>query len=163
MEVLKPTAAKPLILNLPATIEAAMPNVYADQIEWMCKHISARDAVVISTPLLGALSASTYTKSEATASNTNRWKFKVQARSLTKGGVAQKYDMKYYALSGAAATLIGTDTAFTGGTKTLNFSGAAIPGFATAKTIDIRLDIAVPADDTVPAHSVSLTVTVPTK
>ncbi len=48
MEVLKPTAAKPLILNLPATIEAAMPNVYADQIEWMCKHISARDAVVIS-------------------------------------------------------------------------------------------------------------------
>jgi 2-isopropylmalate synthase len=48
MEVLKPTAAKPLILNLPATIEAAMPNVYADQIEWMCKHISARDAVIIS-------------------------------------------------------------------------------------------------------------------
>ncbi len=48
MEVLKPTVAKPLILNLPATIEAAMPNVYADQIEWMCKHISARDAVVIS-------------------------------------------------------------------------------------------------------------------
>lgn len=48
MEVLKPTLAKPLILNLPATIEAAMPNVYADQIEWMCKHISARESVVIS-------------------------------------------------------------------------------------------------------------------
>jgi 2-isopropylmalate synthase len=48
MEVLKPSAQKPLILNLPATIEAAMPNVYADQIEWMCKHISARDSVVIS-------------------------------------------------------------------------------------------------------------------
>ena len=48
MEVLQPTAAKPLILNLPATIEAAMPNVYADQIEWMCRHISARDHVVIS-------------------------------------------------------------------------------------------------------------------
>lgn len=48
MEVVKPTSEKPLILNLPATIEAAMPNVYADQIEWMCTHISARDSVVIS-------------------------------------------------------------------------------------------------------------------
>jgi len=48
MEVLKPTPTKPLILNLPATVEAAMPNVYADQIEWMCRHISARDSVVIS-------------------------------------------------------------------------------------------------------------------
>jgi 2-isopropylmalate synthase len=40
--VLKPTPDKPLILNLPATIEASMPNIYADQIEWMCKHISVR-------------------------------------------------------------------------------------------------------------------------
>ncbi|MGB5076977.1 MAG: 2-isopropylmalate synthase [Sphingorhabdus sp.] len=48
MDVLKPTAQKPLILNLPATIEAAMPNIYADQIEWMCTHISDRDSVVIS-------------------------------------------------------------------------------------------------------------------
>lgn len=48
MEVLRPTPEKPLILNLPATIEASMPNVYADQIEWMCNHISARDSVVIS-------------------------------------------------------------------------------------------------------------------
>ena len=48
MGVLAPTPEKPLILNLPATVEAATPNIYADQIEWMCKHISARDAVVIS-------------------------------------------------------------------------------------------------------------------
>lgn len=48
MAVLQPTPEKPLILNLPATIEAAMPNIYADQIEWMCKHISSRDSVVIS-------------------------------------------------------------------------------------------------------------------
>ena len=48
MKVLQPTPAKPLILNLPATIEASMPNVYADQIEWMCRHISARDSVIIS-------------------------------------------------------------------------------------------------------------------
>ncbi|MEE9433022.1 MAG: 2-isopropylmalate synthase [Sphingorhabdus sp.] len=48
MAVLAPTPEKPLILNLPATVEAATPNIYADQIEWMCKHISARDAVIIS-------------------------------------------------------------------------------------------------------------------
>ena len=48
MAVLEPTSAHPLILNLPATVEAAMPNIYADQIEYMCRHISARDAVVIS-------------------------------------------------------------------------------------------------------------------
>jgi len=48
MDVLAPTPEKPLILNLPATVEAATPNIYADQIEWMCRHISARDAVIIS-------------------------------------------------------------------------------------------------------------------
>ncbi len=48
MEILEPTADKPLILNLPATVEAATPNIYADQIEWMCRNISAREKVVIS-------------------------------------------------------------------------------------------------------------------
>ncbi|NJM51165.1 MAG: 2-isopropylmalate synthase [Sphingomonadales bacterium] len=48
MDVLKPSVQKPLILNLPATVEAAMPNIYADQIEWMGTHISARDSIVIS-------------------------------------------------------------------------------------------------------------------
>jgi 2-isopropylmalate synthase len=48
MEILQPTAEKPLILNLPATVEAATPNLYADQIEWMCRNISAREKVVIS-------------------------------------------------------------------------------------------------------------------
>ncbi|MEH6756797.1 MAG: 2-isopropylmalate synthase [Parasphingorhabdus sp.] len=48
MDILEPTAAKPLILNLPATVEASTPNIYADQIEWMCKHISKREHVVIS-------------------------------------------------------------------------------------------------------------------
>ncbi len=48
MDVLQPTREKPLILNLPATIEASTPNIYADQIEWMCRHISARDKVIIS-------------------------------------------------------------------------------------------------------------------
>ena len=48
MEILQPTADKPLILNLPATIEASSPNIYADQIEWMCRNISKRDHVIIS-------------------------------------------------------------------------------------------------------------------
>ncbi len=48
MDILLPTPERPLILNLPATVEAATPNIYADQIEWMCRHISKRDSVVIS-------------------------------------------------------------------------------------------------------------------
>ena len=48
MDVLEPTPEKPVILNLPATIEAAGPNVYADQVEWMHRRLSRRDSVVIS-------------------------------------------------------------------------------------------------------------------
>jgi 2-isopropylmalate synthase len=48
LNVLEPTPARPVILNLPATVEAATPNIYADQVEWMCRHISRREAVVIS-------------------------------------------------------------------------------------------------------------------
>jgi 2-isopropylmalate synthase len=40
--------ARPTILNLPATVEMATPNVYADQIEWFHRHIKARDAIVLS-------------------------------------------------------------------------------------------------------------------
>ena len=46
--VWQPTPAKPCIINLPSTVEMATPNVYADQIEWMCRHIARRDAVIIS-------------------------------------------------------------------------------------------------------------------
>jgi 2-isopropylmalate synthase len=48
MEVLRPTPDHKLILNLPATVEAATPNVYADQIEWFGKNIRNRDAIAIS-------------------------------------------------------------------------------------------------------------------
>jgi 2-isopropylmalate synthase len=48
LDVLEPTPEKPVILNLPATVEAASANIYADQVEWMCRHISRRDSVVIS-------------------------------------------------------------------------------------------------------------------
>jgi 2-isopropylmalate synthase len=48
MEVLQPTAAKPIIFNLPATVECATPNVYADQIELFGRMIPNREAVAIS-------------------------------------------------------------------------------------------------------------------
>jgi len=48
MDVLEPTVEKPIILNLPATVEAATPNIYADQIEWFGRHLSRRDRAVIS-------------------------------------------------------------------------------------------------------------------
>lgn len=37
-----------VILNLPATVEVATPNVYADQIEWMHTHLARRDSVIVS-------------------------------------------------------------------------------------------------------------------
>jgi 2-isopropylmalate synthase len=48
MEVLQPTPEKPIIFNLPATVECATPNVYADQIELFGRTIPNRDSVVIS-------------------------------------------------------------------------------------------------------------------
>ena len=48
MEVLRPTPERPLILNLPATVECATPNIYADQIEWFGRHIRDRDSLVLS-------------------------------------------------------------------------------------------------------------------
>ncbi|AKH41451.1 2-isopropylmalate synthase [Altererythrobacter atlanticus] len=48
MDVLQPTPEHPIILNLPATVEAATPNIYADQIEYFCRNLPRRDAAVIS-------------------------------------------------------------------------------------------------------------------
>ena len=48
MDVLKPRPEKPIIFNLPATVEAATPNIYADQIEYFCRNVPNRDAVVVS-------------------------------------------------------------------------------------------------------------------
>lgn len=43
------SAERPVIINLPATVEMATPNVYADQIEWMGRHLDNREYVLIST------------------------------------------------------------------------------------------------------------------
>ena len=47
-DVWAPTVANKIILNLPATVEYAMPNVHADQIEWMATHLTRRDRTLIS-------------------------------------------------------------------------------------------------------------------
>ena len=44
----QPTPDAPMVVNLPATVEMATPNVYADSIEWMHRHLARRDAVVLS-------------------------------------------------------------------------------------------------------------------
>ena len=48
IDVWEPTPERPAIMNLPSTVEMATPNVYADQIEWFCRHVSRRDAVIVS-------------------------------------------------------------------------------------------------------------------
>jgi 2-isopropylmalate synthase len=48
MVVLQPTVEKPIILNLPATVEASTANIYADQIEYFCRNLPGRDRAVIS-------------------------------------------------------------------------------------------------------------------
>jgi 2-isopropylmalate synthase len=48
LEVFEPTGERPVIINLPATVEMATPNVYADSIEWMSRHLDHREHVVLS-------------------------------------------------------------------------------------------------------------------
>lgn len=48
LEVLEPTPERKVIINLPATVEMASPNVYADSIEWMGRHLAHRENVIIS-------------------------------------------------------------------------------------------------------------------
>jgi 2-isopropylmalate synthase len=48
MEVIEPTAARKIVLNLPATVEMYTPNLYADTIEWFLRHVSGRDRLVLS-------------------------------------------------------------------------------------------------------------------
>ena len=48
MDVWQPEEDREIILNLPSTVERATPNVYADQIEWMSRHLSRRESVCLS-------------------------------------------------------------------------------------------------------------------
>ncbi len=48
MDVWQPTPERKAIFNLPATVEMATPNIYADQIEWFCRNVKDRDSIVLS-------------------------------------------------------------------------------------------------------------------
>jgi len=48
MDEWQPTASEPIILNLPDTVEVAMPNVYADQVEWFIRHLRRPEAAIVS-------------------------------------------------------------------------------------------------------------------
>jgi 2-isopropylmalate synthase len=48
LEVLEPTPDRKVIINLPATVEMATPNVYADSIEWISRHLNHRENVILS-------------------------------------------------------------------------------------------------------------------
>jgi 2-isopropylmalate synthase len=48
IEIVDPTPENKLIINLPSTVEMSTPNIYADQIEWMCRNLDRRDSLIIS-------------------------------------------------------------------------------------------------------------------
>ncbi|EAT13563.1 2-isopropylmalate synthase [Bermanella marisrubri] len=48
INVWQPTPNKPVIINLPATVECATPNVFADQIETFCEHVNQRESIIVS-------------------------------------------------------------------------------------------------------------------
>ena len=49
LDIMRPTPDRPMIINLPVTVEMSMPHVYANQIEYCDKHLKCRDSVIIST------------------------------------------------------------------------------------------------------------------
>ena len=48
INIVKPTEKNKMIINLPNTLEACMPNIYADRIEWMCKNLKNRENLIVS-------------------------------------------------------------------------------------------------------------------
>ena len=49
LDVMQPTPDRPMIINLPVTVEMSMPHIYANQIEWCSKHLKYRNSVILST------------------------------------------------------------------------------------------------------------------
>ncbi|MEJ2693589.1 MAG: 2-isopropylmalate synthase, partial [Candidatus Thiodiazotropha sp.] len=46
--VWQPSPSHPCIINLPATVESSTPNLFADQVEYFCRHVAQRDAIIVS-------------------------------------------------------------------------------------------------------------------
>ena len=49
LDIMQPTPDRPMIINLPVTVEMSMPHIYANQIEWCSKHLKYRNSVILST------------------------------------------------------------------------------------------------------------------
>ena len=49
LDIMQPTPDRPMIINLPVTVEMSMPHVYANQIEWCSQHLKYRDSIILST------------------------------------------------------------------------------------------------------------------
>jgi len=49
LDVIRPVPEKPMIINLPVTVEMSMPHIYANQVEWCSSHLKYRDSVILST------------------------------------------------------------------------------------------------------------------
>lgn len=49
LDVMQPTPERPMIINLPVTVEMSLPHIYANQIEWCSNHLKYRDSVILST------------------------------------------------------------------------------------------------------------------
>ena len=57
LDVWNASSEKPVIINLPATVEMSTPNIYADQIEWMHNNFSNRSRLILSLPVCGIIFA----------------------------------------------------------------------------------------------------------
>ena len=49
LDVMQPVPERPMIINLPVTVEMSMPHIYANQVEWCSRHMNYRDSVILST------------------------------------------------------------------------------------------------------------------
>lgn len=48
-DIWRPTPQRPMTVTLPATVEMATPNIYADQVQWVCENLKDREAIIVST------------------------------------------------------------------------------------------------------------------
>ena len=73
LEIFEPTPERKVIINLPATVEMATPNVYADSIEWMSRHLNHRENVLISATWPGPTGSRAACSVTASAPETSTW------------------------------------------------------------------------------------------
>ena len=73
-EVWQPTPAHKCIINLPSTVEHSTPNIFADMVEWMHRHLARRDAIVLSVHPHNDRGTGTAAGEFAVMAGADRWK-----------------------------------------------------------------------------------------